>query len=535
MDNPKCVCVMGAGSSGLTSARQMLDEGFEVIIYEKSGVLGGLWCYHDEDVEGQPSVMRSTIINTSKEMSAFSDFPPPKEFPNFMHNSYMLRYFEAYADNFNLRSRVRLYHEVVQVSQALDYDETGRWEVVVRDVKSGLETRETFDAIMVCVGHHVYPNVPTFPGEERFQGKIIHTHSLKVADGFKGQRVAVVGIGNSAADAVVEVSTVTPNVYLSTRRGAWILSRVGPSGVPLDVFLHTRISNYIRNLLPARMTDKYMEDMVNASFNHKAYRLRPKHRFSSQHPTVNDSIPNKILSGVVTVKGDIKEFTSDGVLFQGDNEVTKLDAVILATGYQIKFPFLPKDILSTRDNQVQLYKFVFPPGLPHPTLSLIGLIQPVGAIFPIAEMQARWQALLLSGKRRLPSTDEMHRDIKIKLEAVRKRYVRSPRHTVQVDYVNYMDELAELVGATPRLLKYLFTDLDLFWQLLRGPVVSYQYRLEGPHPWKGAREAILGTPGRIMAPLNDSVHWFTKEHSFAPTLYFVVGLVVLILAYVVSS
>lgn len=86
----KRVCVVGAGPSGLTSIRQLRDEGIEAVCYEKSDSLGGLWCYRDEVVEGLPSVARTTIVNTSKEYAAFSDFPPPDHFPNYMHNTIMV-------------------------------------------------------------------------------------------------------------------------------------------------------------------------------------------------------------------------------------------------------------------------------------------------------------------------------------------------------------------------------------------------------------------------------------------------------------
>ncbi|KAH8031662.1 hypothetical protein HPB51_019676 [Rhipicephalus microplus] len=70
-------------------------------------------------------------------------------------------------------------------------------------------------------------------------------------------------------------------------------------------------------------------------------------------------------------------------------KVTPLDDIILATGYLIKFPFLPKEVVSVEDNQVQLYKYVFPPHLKHPSLAIIGLVQPVGSLFPVAEMQCQ--------------------------------------------------------------------------------------------------------------------------------------------------
>lgn len=67
--------------------------------------------------------------------------------------------------------------------------------------------------------------------------------------------------------------------------------------------------------------------------------------------------------------------------------MTPLDDVVLGTGYAVEFPFLPKDAVPVVDGQVQAYKHVLPPDLGHPTLAIIGLVSPLGAIFPIAEMQ----------------------------------------------------------------------------------------------------------------------------------------------------
>ncbi|XP_075545125.1 flavin-containing monooxygenase 5-like isoform X2 [Dermacentor variabilis] len=464
----KKVCIVGAGSSGLTCARQMLDYGFDVVLYERSTDMGGLWAYHDDDVEGRASVMRTTIINTSKEMSAFSDFPPPKDLPNYMHNTKMLGYFRSYADHFGVTKYVKTKHDVVQVMPAADYEKTGRWDVLVRDLEANTDRRETYDAVAVCVGHHVYPNVPHFKGQEKFRGRIVHTHSLKNADTFRDHRVAVVGIGNSAVDAVVDASYVALETYLSTRRGAWVAKRVGPNGMPIDIFLATRLKNYMMRALPESVTNDYLENILNGFFNHEAYGLKPKHRYNAQHPTVNDALPNLILSGKVCVKKDIVEFTEDGVLFEGDDK-------------------------------------------------------------------SRWMAELLSEKRSLPSEEAMFENIRKKREYMRRRYVSSPRHTIQVDWINYMDELANQIDARPNLLKYFFTDNELFRALL-GPCVPYQFRLEGPHPWSGARQAILESRYRVMYPLNDQCTSFRrKKKSPSAFLYIFLLFFVLAVAYALSG
>lgn len=112
MATKKRILVIGAGVSGLTAIKACKEENLNVVCYEKTGEFGGLWRYHDSDLDGLPSVMKSTTSNTSKEMSAFSDFPPPPEFPTYMHHSAVLKYIEMYADHFDLLAHITYYQEV---------------------------------------------------------------------------------------------------------------------------------------------------------------------------------------------------------------------------------------------------------------------------------------------------------------------------------------------------------------------------------------------------------------------------------------
>ena len=104
----KRVCVIGAGASGLTAIKCCRDEGLEPVCFERTDEIGGLWNYHEEiRADGQGSVYKSTVINTSKEMMSYSDFPIPKEFPIYMHNKHVTKYFHLYADEFGLRKFIR--------------------------------------------------------------------------------------------------------------------------------------------------------------------------------------------------------------------------------------------------------------------------------------------------------------------------------------------------------------------------------------------------------------------------------------------
>lgn len=73
----------------------------------------------------------------------------------------------------------------------------------------------------------------------------------------------------------------------------------------------------MKKFLPAQTISNFLESDMNQFFDHEMFQLKPKHRPDQQHPMINDALPNRILAGTVTVKGDIDHFTSDGVVFKG--------------------------------------------------------------------------------------------------------------------------------------------------------------------------------------------------------------------------
>jgi dimethylaniline monooxygenase (N-oxide forming) len=81
----------------------------------------------------------------------------------------------------------------------------------------------------------------------------------------------------------------------------------------------------------------------------------------------------------------------------------------------------------------------------------MGLIQPWGAINPMTELQSRWALRIFKGELKLPSRFKMDADIDEKIHQMSARYVASPRHTIQVDYVEYCNELANEVGCLPNI------------------------------------------------------------------------------------
>ncbi|XP_067273301.1 flavin-containing monooxygenase 5-like [Pseudorasbora parva] len=527
----KRVAVIGGGTSGLTCIKCCLDEGLEPVCFETSDDLGGLWRFKETPDPDRASIYYSLIINTSKEMMCFSDFPIPSHFPNYMHHSLIMDYFRMYADHFKLKRHIRFQTKVLHVTPRPDFPHSGQWDVEIES-KDGRREKQVFDAVMVCTGHHCHPHLPLkdFPGIETFRGKFFHSREYKTPEEWRGKRVVVIGIGNSGGDIAVELSRMAKQVYLSTRRGSWILNRVGEKGVPSDMIFSKRMRGWVIQMLPVGFINNLGEKQLNKRFNHKLYGLQPAHRVFSQHPMLNDDLPNRILSGTVSVKPNVQEFRGSSVVFEDGTVEDDIDLVVFATGYTFSFPFLSSHVIPVSNNKVSLYKYMYPPALEHPTLAVIGLIQPRGAIMPISEMQARWATRVFKGLCKLPSMSAMMKDIKAKDNEMAQRYVAAQRHTIQVDYIPYMDELAKQVGVRPSILKLLLTDPRLALNIIFGPCTPYQFRLHGPGQWEGARQAILTQWDRVTEPLKTRCAPEPQSQHSSHSLIFSVSVVALLSA-----
>ncbi|XP_071948084.1 flavin-containing monooxygenase 5-like [Antedon mediterranea] len=496
----KRVAVIGAGASGLTAIKCCLDEELVPVCFEKTDEIGGLWNFREYRDE-QAGVFKSTIINTNKEMMCYSDFPIPKDYPNFMHNTYVQKYFDLYAKQFNLTKYIQFQTKVEHVTQCEDFKKTGQWKVTITNLKTKTVSTEIFDGVMVCNGHHCDPHVAVFPGQDKFTGRILHTHEYIDHHGFEGKRIVVVGIGNSGGDAAVELSRHAEQVFLSTRRGAWVINRISDDGLPSDINNITRF----HNIVPISIVNSIAESQLNARFNHANYGVQPEHRFFSQHPTVNDDLPNRIISGFLKIKSNIKRINKKSVEFDDGTFEDNIDVIILATGYTFSFPFIDESIVKVDKNQASLYKYVLPVGVTPSTLAVIGLAQPWGAIMPISEIQSRWVTRLISGAVKAPSQAAMMKEISAKKELMAARYVTSQRHTIQVDWITYMDDIASEFGVKPNLFKIFLRNPAFALRCFFGPCYPYQYRLNGPGKWDGAKNAINTAMDRILYPTKSRV------------------------------
>ena len=426
----KQICVIGAGPCGLTALKNLLQAGCRnIVCYEESGGIGGNWSFTDDP--HRVSVHACSRTLSSRRMSSFDDFPMPNDYPDFPSHRQLLAYFTDYARAFQVEPHIRLGAHVERCALGSD----GRW--TVRVTADGETRAERFDSLLVCSGHHRNAFVPAYPGT--FTGEIVHSSTYKRPDPFRGQRVLVVGAGNSAADIAVDVARLASRAALSMRAGAYFIPR-RMLGQPIDI-----VHAFWSSKLPRPLLQLALKLWLRLAIGRwEDYGLQaPTDPPLERHPTVNSSVLEALRHGRLVARHGIERYDGHIVHFtDGTQEV--FDAIIMATGFRTSFPFLSKQVADwDMAKTPPLYLKMMHPTIP--SLFFIGLFQPIGCIWRLADHQARIAALQISG--RLQRRSDIDARIRHEVAHPHHRFDPSPRHAIEVDYHAFRRELIDELAA----------------------------------------------------------------------------------------
>ncbi|GAA4474485.1 NAD(P)-binding domain-containing protein [Rhodococcus olei] len=417
-------CVIGAGASGIAAAKALYLAGIPFDCVEKGSVIGGNWVF--DNPNGVSACYESLEINTSCPRMAYSDFPMPADYPPYARHDQVRAYFESYVEHFGFRGTITFDTTVLDVRPTPD----GTWSV--RTTGPAGERVRTYDAVLVANGHHWdarWPE-PAYPGT--FTGTQIHAHDYRRAEQLAGRDVVVVGMGNSALDIAVDASRVARSTTLSVRRSQWVLRKM-LFGRPADQVA-------LPGWMPWWVTGTRLAIGAIASGSLTRFGLpRPKHRPGQSHPVQSEQVRARLRAGAITPRPGIERFDGDAVVFT-DGSRTRADLIVWATGYRVSFPFLDPDLIRARDNDLPLWKRTVHPDLPG--LYFIGLLQPIGAVMPLAEAQSAWIADTLTGRYRPPPDAEIRAQMAVDHDRNKRQFYSSPRHTMEVDFDHYLWDLA---------------------------------------------------------------------------------------------
>ncbi|MEH6559406.1 MAG: FAD-dependent oxidoreductase [Oceanicoccus sp.] len=411
--NKKKICVVGGGPAGLTTTKTLVAAGHEVDCIEMSPYIGGHWVL--ENPNGRSAAYRSLTTNTTKNMSRFSDYELPEDWPTYPGHEQLRQWLESYVDYFSFRKRIQTSTEVVATQQRDD----GGWTVTLRRGDSQLTEDVEYDALVAASGSYWDYQIPQWQGT--FDGTIIHAQDYIDTDkpfATEGANVVVVGIGNTGCELSCEISRAgAASVHLSARGGAWILPRLidgkpasdsSPMVHPCDpvpaLFRWTPAA-YRERLFEwvAGKKIRQMHAARMARFHELGLPPAPENPIFNR-PTISDDILGYLERGAITAQPEIERLSGQNVIF-ANGESVRADFVLCATGYRLSFPYIDKTVVDTSDNDLNLFCGIVPPQCDN--LFFIGVSRPLGSFWPLAEAQAQFVGELLAGRYRLPPAEQL--------------------------------------------------------------------------------------------------------------------------------
>lgn len=432
----KRVAVIGAGASGLVSARWLLPAGLEPVVFERTRAIGGIW--RPDTGLAYPSLR----TNTSKQKTAFSDLPFEERLPDHPYRDEVQAYLERFTDLAGVRSRIRFGHEVREVRA------TGEgWSV----------DGEGFAAVVVASGLFARASEPKLAGRQAFTGTVMHARDYRDPNAFSGRDVVIAGAGSSGADIAVELAGIARSVTLAVRNAPTFTPR-HHRGRPYD-HRATRLAQ----LLPRRVRRWRARRLVASEYRRRGLPFSSL----SVNTTPGTDVLDALAAGRIAMRPALVGLEGAAAVF-ADGSRTPADAIVLATGYAPAFPFLPAGMPPTHEGALALYRLVFPPGVAG--LAFVGMTRVSGPVFPVAELQARWVAAVFSGGVELPPAEEMWHEIGSRIGRARA----AGDDQMRVELLPYLDDIAARIGAKPSLLRHP--------RLLTSPVSARDYRprLRGP-------------------------------------------------------
>lgn len=389
------IAIIGSGPAGLTSAKQAMERGHEVVVYEKLSKLGGIWNPDSggayENVRMQSSVM--SFHFSDFEPYSISEFPDVEEVYEYLHE---------YAKEFSVLEKIEFDTEVCNLAK-----EGHQWNVTVRHGgKPGcsidaVSRTEKFDSIMIATGELWEPIMPELGHVKNSEVRYLSAKEYQNANEFEGKRVLVVGGGVSGADISSELTGKAARIDWSIRKKHLFFPRHTGEHLNDELFSYiarAEVQNMSRKAYLSLLDDvmpEYMDRYRNSG-------LLPE-EFENNAIYVNEKIIDKVLAGEVGIKPAFHNVNENGDIEFKGGEVEKYDIVIFSLGYGFPNYSFIQDF-----ERSDLYRhFIY---RKDPSLAVINT--PVdtyafGTACPYFESIANWVLCVFEEHVRLPSDEVM--------------------------------------------------------------------------------------------------------------------------------
>ncbi|MEM8785523.1 MAG: NAD(P)-binding domain-containing protein [Pseudomonadota bacterium] len=422
LDQPTdTVAIIGGGPAGLATARALKTVGLPFVLFEKHRDVGGIW---DRENAGSP-MYRSAHFISSRTMSGHEGYPMPDSFPDYPSNGQILSYIQDFAADFGLYDHIRLNTPVDRVTKDGD-----GW--VVQSSAEGQPRSERFRWLVCASGTNWHPNRPAIKGEETFTGEIVHSVAYDGSDSLKGQRVLVVGAGNSGVDIACDAAFAADEAYTSMRRGYHFVPK-HIFGQPADVFgsKSSWMPMWLTQLVFGGLLRQLNGDLTRLGLQ------KPDHKIFESHPIMNTQVLHYLQHGDLIAKPDLDRLEGEDAVFS-DGSRAAIDLVILATGYNWTLPYLDDGLFEWKNNRPQTFLKIFNPD--QPSLFVNGYIETNSGAYKLFDEMGLLIAQTIAAQARDPAKA---RQIQATIEGPEPNlggkvaYVESARHTGYTNVTAY--------------------------------------------------------------------------------------------------
>ncbi len=417
--------IIGAGFAGLATAKVLSQMGHDVVVFDRTPDVGGVW----SRTRRYPGVQ----TQSPRDMYSLSDFPMPASYPEWPSGQQVQEYLAAYATRFDLDRRIRLDTEVTSARQ----DASG-WVLQVRSTVDGSTATETVERLVIGNGVFCEPAVPDFAGLPEFTaagGQVCAATEFLDAERARSKHAVVVGYGKSACDVAVPISDVAASTTVIARQLLWKVPKKVGGVVNFKFLLLTRMGEALFRYRTVRGAEKFLHGPGNGlrrrmltsvgSMSVRQYGLADLDLLPAGTMEdivrgaiglVTEGFFDRVRAGAITVRRDqtiSRLLEKDGrpCVELADGTVIPADLVVCATGFVQGVPFLDEQtqrrLLDTRNN-FALYRQILPVDVDN--LYFAGynssFFSPLNA-----EMAAVWIAAHLAGELRLPDADSMRQAV----------------------------------------------------------------------------------------------------------------------------
>ncbi|AKT43097.1 flavin-containing monooxygenase [Chondromyces crocatus] len=304
--------VVGAGPSGLAVGACLRERRIPFVLLDQAEAVGASWRRHYDRLH----------LHTVKQLSGLPGMPWPENAPLYPSRAQMVSYLERYAERFQLGPCLS-----ERVIRALRDGE--RW--VVRTPGKTRRSR----ALVVATGFNRVPVAPSWPGQVRFGGRILHSAIYRSGASFRGQRVLVVGMGNSGSEIALDLFEHGARPTIAVRGPVHVMPRDYRS-VPAQVqaaYVFRHLPLVLSDRLAAMIQRKALGDLSPHGLRVPEEGLATHVQKGGRAPLLDVGTAAMIKQRHIEVVPAPQAFTEAGVVFS-DGRALRFDAVVLATGYR---------------------------------------------------------------------------------------------------------------------------------------------------------------------------------------------------------